>query len=79
MADRSVADKLCSASASGKLPEVLSLLKNGADVNGINTHNRTALQVGINLFLKLFKLLSVRVNLEKCICSCVVFFLTVVW
>ncbi|XP_038571859.1 cyclin-dependent kinase 4 inhibitor C [Micropterus salmoides] len=45
MADRSVADKLCSASARGNLPEVLFLLQNGADVNGFNTFNRTALQV----------------------------------
>lgn len=45
MAYRSV-DKLCNASASGKLAEVLTLLQNGADVNGFNTFNRTALQVG---------------------------------
>ncbi|XP_041791035.1 cyclin-dependent kinase 4 inhibitor C [Chelmon rostratus] len=45
MADRSVADQLCNASASGNLPEVLFLLQNGADVNGFNEYNRTALQV----------------------------------
>ncbi|KAM7409934.1 hypothetical protein PAMA_001425 [Pampus argenteus] len=38
-------DKLCNASASGNLPEVLFLLQNEADVNGFNTFNRTALQV----------------------------------
>ncbi|KAM7011881.1 cyclin-dependent kinase 4 inhibitor C [Tautogolabrus adspersus] len=45
MAEVSEADKLCNASASGKLPEVLFLLQNGADVNGCNSFNRTALQV----------------------------------
>ncbi|XP_062280596.1 cyclin-dependent kinase 4 inhibitor C [Scomber scombrus] len=44
MAYRSV-DELCNASASGKLAEVKTLLQNGADVNGFNTSNRTALQV----------------------------------
>lgn len=50
MADMSVADNLCKASAMGNLPEVLFLLQNGADVNGFNKWNRTALQVGINHF-----------------------------
>ncbi|XP_051232623.1 cyclin-dependent kinase 4 inhibitor C isoform X3 [Dicentrarchus labrax] len=45
MADSSVADKLCNASANGNLPEVLFLLENGADINGFNKFNRTALQV----------------------------------
>ncbi|XP_076582101.1 cyclin-dependent kinase 4 inhibitor C isoform X1 [Chaetodon auriga] len=45
MAEKSVADKLCDASARGNLPEVLFLLQNGADVNGFNKYNRTALQV----------------------------------
>ncbi|XP_040895359.1 cyclin-dependent kinase 4 inhibitor C isoform X2 [Toxotes jaculatrix] len=45
MADKSLTDKLCNASASGKLSEVLPLLENGVDVNGLNTYNRTALQV----------------------------------
>uniref|UniRef100_A0A3Q3XDZ1 Uncharacterized protein n=1 Tax=Mola mola TaxID=94237 RepID=A0A3Q3XDZ1_MOLML len=38
-------DKLCNASAKGNLPEVLSLLRNGTDVNGFNKYNTTALQV----------------------------------
>ncbi|XP_070688916.1 cyclin-dependent kinase 4 inhibitor C isoform X2 [Pempheris klunzingeri] len=45
MADRSVVDTLCNASARGNLPEVLLLLQKGADVNGFNKYNRTALQV----------------------------------
>ncbi|XP_060889460.1 cyclin-dependent kinase 4 inhibitor C [Labrus mixtus] len=45
MAELSEADMLCNASASGQLPDVLILLQNGADVNGFNTFNRTALQV----------------------------------
>ncbi|XP_018528858.1 cyclin-dependent kinase 4 inhibitor C [Lates calcarifer] len=45
MDDKSLTDKLCNASASGKLSEVLALLQNGADVNGFNTYKRTALQV----------------------------------
>uniref|UniRef100_A0A3Q3XJE4 Uncharacterized protein n=1 Tax=Mola mola TaxID=94237 RepID=A0A3Q3XJE4_MOLML len=45
MADMPVADKLCNASAKGNLPEVLSLLRNGTDVNGFNKYNTTALQV----------------------------------
>ncbi|XP_054459098.1 cyclin-dependent kinase 4 inhibitor C isoform X2 [Anoplopoma fimbria] len=40
-----MADPLCNASASGDLPKVLVLLRNGADVNGSNKYNRTALQV----------------------------------
>lgn len=44
------ADKLCKASARGDLPEVLLLLQNGADVNGFNRYNRTALQVGMKCF-----------------------------
>ncbi|KAK2835548.1 hypothetical protein Q5P01_016032 [Channa striata] len=46
MADWSLTDKLCNASASGKILEVLDLLQKGADVNGFNTYKRTALQVG---------------------------------
>ncbi|XP_029285845.1 cyclin-dependent kinase 4 inhibitor C isoform X1 [Cottoperca gobio] len=38
-------DTLCNASARGDLHQVLLLLQNGADVNGLNTSNRTALQV----------------------------------
>uniref|UniRef100_UPI003AAEEBE4 cyclin-dependent kinase 4 inhibitor C n=1 Tax=Centroberyx gerrardi TaxID=166262 RepID=UPI003AAEEBE4 len=45
MAEGSQSDKLCSASASGNLPEVLFLLRNGADVNGRNIYGRTSLQV----------------------------------
>ncbi|XP_039985315.1 cyclin-dependent kinase 4 inhibitor C [Xiphias gladius] len=45
MADKSLTDKLCNASANGNLCEVLFLLQNGADVNGFNTYKRTALQV----------------------------------
>ncbi|XP_010737145.3 cyclin-dependent kinase 4 inhibitor C [Larimichthys crocea] len=45
MADKSVVDELCTASAMGNLPEVLSLLEKGADVNGLNKFGRTALQV----------------------------------
>lgn len=44
------ADNLCKASARGNLPEVLLLLQNGADVNGFNRYNRTALQVGMKCF-----------------------------
>ncbi|XP_068563207.1 cyclin-dependent kinase 4 inhibitor C [Cebidichthys violaceus] len=40
-----MADLLCNASASGDLPRVLFLLSNGANVNGFNKYNRTALQV----------------------------------
>nr|XP_020468667.1 cyclin-dependent kinase 4 inhibitor C [Monopterus albus]XP_020468668.1 cyclin-dependent kinase 4 inhibitor C [Monopterus albus]XP_020468669.1 cyclin-dependent kinase 4 inhibitor C [Monopterus albus]XP_020468670.1 cyclin-dependent kinase 4 inhibitor C [Monopterus albus] len=36
---------LCNASATGNLTKVLSLLQNGAEVNGCNIYNRTALQV----------------------------------
>lgn len=49
MAHRLLVDKLCNASARGDLPEVTLLLQNGVHVNGINTYNRTALQVGIHL------------------------------
>lgn len=52
MADKSLTDKLCNASANGNLCEVLFLLQNGADVNGFNTYKRTALQVGI-VFLQI--------------------------
>ncbi|KAF3690935.1 Cyclin-dependent kinase 4 inhibitor C Cyclin-dependent kinase 6 inhibitor p18-INK4c p18-INK6 [Channa argus] len=45
MADRSLTDKLCNASASGNLHEVSILLQDGAHVNGFNTYKRTALQV----------------------------------
>ncbi|XP_073333271.1 cyclin-dependent kinase 4 inhibitor C [Pagrus major] len=38
-------DRLCKASAKGNLSEVLLLLQDGADVNGLNKYNRTALQV----------------------------------
>ncbi|KAI9520442.1 hypothetical protein NQZ68_017142 [Dissostichus eleginoides] len=40
-----MSDELCNAAARGKLPKVLELLQNGADVNGFNKYNRTALQV----------------------------------
>ncbi|XP_030583975.1 cyclin-dependent kinase 4 inhibitor C [Archocentrus centrarchus] len=36
---------LCNASASGKIPDILYLLQNGAQVNGLNEFNRTAIQV----------------------------------
>ncbi|KAF3834733.1 hypothetical protein F7725_027291 [Dissostichus mawsoni] len=39
-----MSDELCNAAARGKLPKVLELLQNGADVNGFNKYNRTALQ-----------------------------------
>ncbi|KAF6734872.1 Cyclin-dependent kinase 4 inhibitor C [Oryzias melastigma] len=45
MASRTVQDELCNASARGDLPQVLSLLQQGAKVNGLNSFNRTALQV----------------------------------
>ncbi|KAM4629282.1 cyclin-dependent kinase 4 inhibitor C [Polymixia lowei] len=45
MAEGSQTDKLCSASANGDLRGVLSLLDNGADVNGYNIFGRTSLQV----------------------------------
>ncbi|XP_047443531.1 cyclin-dependent kinase 4 inhibitor C isoform X2 [Mugil cephalus] len=45
MADMSLSDKLCNASASGNKNEVLLLLEKGAHVNGFNTFKRTALQV----------------------------------
>ncbi|KAM3875868.1 cyclin-dependent kinase 4 inhibitor C [Diretmus argenteus] len=45
MAEGSQADKLCTASANGNLHAVLSLLQNGADVNGRNRYDRTPLQV----------------------------------
>ncbi|KAK5870250.1 hypothetical protein PBY51_024903 [Eleginops maclovinus] len=40
-----MSDNLCNASARGDLQKVLELLQNGADVNGFNKYNRTALQV----------------------------------
>ncbi|XP_008406101.1 cyclin-dependent kinase 4 inhibitor B [Poecilia reticulata] len=40
-------DLLCSASACGKLEEVLNLLQAGADVNGLNEFRRTPLQVAM--------------------------------
>lgn len=49
MADVSLNDQLCTASAKGNLSDVLLMLNNGADVNGFNTFGRTALQVGTNL------------------------------
>ncbi|XP_026160789.1 cyclin-dependent kinase 4 inhibitor C isoform X2 [Mastacembelus armatus] len=45
MAERSVSDQLCSAAANGNLSDVFILLQNGADVNGFNRFERTALQV----------------------------------
>lgn len=41
----SLTDKLCQYSACGKLEELLNLLQTGADVNGLNKFQRTALQV----------------------------------
>ena len=55
-------DELCNASASGKLDKVKTLLHNGADVNGFNEFNRTALQVGTYTS---FTLVSIKVNLGK--------------
>lgn len=49
MADGSLNDKLCRASARGNLAEVLLMLQNGAEVNGFNMFKRTALQVGMTL------------------------------
>lgn len=46
MADRSVIDLLCRAAATGDLQGVNNLLQSGANVNGFNGFNRTALQVG---------------------------------
>ncbi|CAN9500439.1 unnamed protein product [Ophioblennius macclurei] len=40
-----LSDQLCNASAQGNLSEVQNLLQNGAQVNGYNRFNRTALQV----------------------------------
>ncbi|XP_061594228.1 cyclin-dependent kinase 4 inhibitor C isoform X1 [Cololabis saira] len=45
MADWVASDKLCNASATGDVKTVVDLLKKGADVNGFNQFNRTALQV----------------------------------
>ncbi|XP_029356158.1 cyclin-dependent kinase 4 inhibitor C [Echeneis naucrates] len=45
MANSSVADKLCSASARGDLNGVQLLLQDGTNVNGFNRFLRTALQV----------------------------------
>lgn len=47
-------EKLCKASAEGNLPEVLFLLNEGAEINGFNECNRTALQVGTNYCLCAF-------------------------
>lgn len=38
-------DELASAAARGKTAEVEKLLRAGADVNGVNSHGRTPLQV----------------------------------
>lgn len=43
----SLEDLLCNASASGNRTEVTRLLQNGANVNGFNQFNRTALQVSV--------------------------------
>lgn len=43
-------DLLSNASASGNLADVKRLLQNGADVNGFNRFNRTALQVSVTDF-----------------------------
>lgn len=43
-------DQLCNSSASGDLTNVKWLLQNGADVNGFNKFNRTALQVSVTDF-----------------------------
>lgn len=59
-----MADSLCEASARGNLSEVSLLLQDGANVNGFNMYNRTALQVSIN------RLVCVKVNLEEQFCSC---------
>ncbi|KAG7513254.1 cyclin-dependent kinase 4 inhibitor C [Solea senegalensis] len=45
MAEVPLTDRLSTASASGNLHELLLLLENGADVNGLNTFGRTPLQV----------------------------------
>ncbi|XP_056132819.1 cyclin-dependent kinase 4 inhibitor C [Lampris incognitus] len=45
MAESSLTDKLCNASARGDLARVLFYLQNGANVNGCNTYGRTSLQV----------------------------------
>uniref|UniRef100_A0A669DV91 Cyclin-dependent kinase inhibitor 2C (p18, inhibits CDK4) n=1 Tax=Oreochromis niloticus TaxID=8128 RepID=A0A669DV91_ORENI len=41
----SLSDQLCNACAAGNLLEIITLLQNGADVNGKNVFNRTAIQV----------------------------------
>ncbi|XP_062252068.1 cyclin-dependent kinase 4 inhibitor C [Platichthys flesus] len=45
MTDQCLTDELCDACAVGNLPKVFSLLQSGAEVNGLNTFNKTALQV----------------------------------
>ncbi|KAJ0065093.1 hypothetical protein NL108_005568 [Boleophthalmus pectinirostris] len=47
MEQKSLADELCNASAKGNLYEVLLCLKRGAAINGLNSYNRTALQVAM--------------------------------
>ncbi|XP_041862421.1 cyclin-dependent kinase 4 inhibitor C [Melanotaenia boesemani] len=59
MSERSLLDELCSASASGHKERVLSLLHQGADVNGVNKFGRTPLQV-----VKLGDSLLIEVLLE---------------
>lgn len=43
--DMSLSDQLCNACAAGNRLEIITLLQNGADVNGKNVFNRTAIQV----------------------------------
>ncbi|XP_072294170.1 cyclin-dependent kinase 4 inhibitor C [Eucyclogobius newberryi] len=45
MAQKSIEDELCDASAKGNLIEVMLCLERGAAINGLNSYNRTALQV----------------------------------
>ncbi|XP_028259623.1 cyclin-dependent kinase 4 inhibitor C isoform X2 [Parambassis ranga] len=45
MAEGSLSEQLCNASACGKLSDVSNLLEKGAQPNGLNCFRRTALQV----------------------------------
>lgn len=58
----SLEDLLCNASASGNRTEVARLLQNGADVNGFNQFNRTALQVSVT-YSKMWTCICVSVRM----------------
>lgn len=63
-----VVDQLCKASAQGNLAAVKRLLQNGVDVNGLNTFNRTALQVSVREAF-MFYLAIFSMALLPCFCS----------